>query len=324
MGIEEILPNLYRIKVSFSGNPLGSTNAYVVKGKRNLIIDTGINNERSERALRDGLETLGVDLEKTDFFLTHLHADHMGLVSKLVTETSKVYFNQPDREIISDKEHLNKVYAFYRENGFPEEELERAIEEHPGRNYYAEGKLNYTILKDGDKINIGDYNFECVSTPGHSPGHMCLYEPDKKILISGDHILGGITPNISQSYQDENLLEKYLESLDMVYKLSVKLVLPGHRKTIKKCRKRIRQLKRHHKKRLKSAKIILKHGPMDAYQVAKEMEWNLDYETWDEFSAMNKFFATGEAMAHLEYLVNKGRLIRESKEGKTVYGLPVH
>jgi glyoxylase-like metal-dependent hydrolase (beta-lactamase superfamily II) len=98
---EEILPNLFRIKIPLPENPLKYLNSYVIMGsKRNLIIDTGLNQKECLDAMQTGLHKLNVDLGETDFFITHLHADHFGLVSRLVTVTSKTYFNRPDTEII--------------------------------------------------------------------------------------------------------------------------------------------------------------------------------------------------------------------------------
>ncbi|HJX69139.1 MAG TPA: MBL fold metallo-hydrolase, partial [Dehalococcoidia bacterium] len=80
--MEEILSGLYRIKVPLPGSPLKATNSYVMKGaERSLIIDTGWNREDCMVALVSGLSECGVDPKQADFFITHMHADHSGLVS---------------------------------------------------------------------------------------------------------------------------------------------------------------------------------------------------------------------------------------------------
>ena len=90
--IKEILPNLYRIEVPLPRNPLQAVNSYVIKAKgQSLIIDTGMNRKECMDVMSSGLKELNVDLKEADFFITHLHADHLGLVSNLATDTSTIY-----------------------------------------------------------------------------------------------------------------------------------------------------------------------------------------------------------------------------------------
>ena len=320
--IKEILPNLYRIEVPLPRNPLQTVNSYVIKAKgQSLIIDTGMNRKECMEVMSAGLKELNVDLKKADFFITHLHADHLGLVSNLATDTSTIYFNEADAAIINSTGYWQKAVNLARMNGFPEDELQRAIENHPGYKYSSRGQLDFYILKEGDTISIGDYLFECIETPGHTKGHMCLYEPSKKLFISGDHILIDVTPNISLWSNDENPLNEYLISLDKVYNLDVKLVLPGHRDTFSNHRQRIQELKHHHQTRANEVLSILRKGNQNAFQVASQMSWDMAYESWELFPIQQKWFATGEAIAHLKYLEERGKVQREIKEQRVVFSL---
>ena len=320
--IEEILANLHRIEIPLPKNPLKAINSYVIKnGERNLIIDTGWNQEECMNAMQTGLKKLGVDLKRTDFLITHLHADHFGLLPNLITDTSTIYFNRPDADRFKAGFPWDDFVRFARLSGYPENEIQAIRQSHPGFKFGTRENLVFHILKEGDTISTGGYAFKCVETPGHTWGHMCLYEPNKKIFVSGDHILADITPNI-QLWSDEwDPLKEYLASLDKVYELDIELVLPGHRSIFRNCRKRIEELKDHHEKRLDEIISILEKGSKNAFQVASQMSWDIIYDSWDLFPVSQKWFALGEAIAHLKYLEGRGIVRRQMREQKIVFSL---
>jgi glyoxylase-like metal-dependent hydrolase (beta-lactamase superfamily II) len=318
--IEEIIANIYKIEIPLPRNPLKALNAFAIKSpERNLIIDTGWNQQECMDAMQAGLKELEIDIRKTDFFITHLHTDHLGLVSSLVTDSSTIYFNQPDGNRIKSGIFLDDLMNFACLNGFSEKELQRVPHTHPGFKFRAKGPLSFHVLREGDTLRISDYVFHCVETPGHSKGHMCLYEPNKKILVAGDHILRDITPTVSLLDDDWNPLKKYLESLDKVYQLDIELVLPGHREIFRNAKERIQELKGHHEKRLDEIIAILRKGRKNAFQVASRMTWDIVYDSWDLFPVSYKWFATGEAISHLKYLEEKGVIRKEMRQQKRIY-----
>ncbi|MCG6534542.1 MAG: MBL fold metallo-hydrolase, partial [Syntrophales bacterium LBB04] len=254
--IEQLLPDLWRIEVPLPNNPLQAVNSYLLKGDgRFLIVDTGMNTKACAKALTAGLQQLHVNLQKTDFFVTHLHHDHMGLVSALATEGSKVYFNLPEIPImrqLTGNTRWTTILDFNVINGFPEAELMNSWP-HQSSALFGTRQLPFVVLQDGDRLEIGDYDLTCIETPGHSPGHICLYDKARKLLFSGDHILFDITPNITWYPEMPNSLERYLQSLAKIYPLDVELVLPGHRNHQDNHRARLREIQEHHDARLKEA-----------------------------------------------------------------------
>jgi glyoxylase-like metal-dependent hydrolase (beta-lactamase superfamily II) len=319
---EEIFPNLFREEIPLPQNPLRAINSYVIRGDgRFLMIDTGMNRPECLQAMEAYIKEVGVDLNRTDFFITHLHADHLGLVSELAQPSSKVYFNHPDSEVINDAHHWEEMADIARLNGFPESDILTAISRHPGKRYHARRPLPLTLLKEGDKIEIAGYSFICIETPGHTRGHLCLYEPAKKIFFSGDHILETITPNIALWSEGDDPLKNYLQSLDKVSKYDVAHVLPGHRQLFSHHRRRIEELKKHHEIRNEEILSILKRGKRTAYKVASEMSWDIDCDRWEEFPLPQQWFAGGEALAHLQYLQGGGRVKRELQNGKALFSL---
>lgn len=320
--INEVQPGIFRMEIPLPANPLKAINSYVIQGEgRFLMIDTGMNRPECLEAMDASLKELRVDLEKTDFFVTHLHADHLGLISELARPSSKVYFNFPDAEVIRKPGHWEEMAEAALLNGFPEKDLQEAIQRHPGRRYHASGPLDLTLLKEGDALRIGAYQFFCVETPGHTPGHLCLYEKRTRIFFSGDHILNDITPNISVWSERQDPLRQYLQSLDKIVPYDIEWILPGHRSLFRDHRRRIAELKEHHEIRTDEVAAILERGSRTAYQVASEMTWDIDCKTWEDFPLPQKWFAGGEAMAHLKFLQGFGRVVREKKNGKYFFRL---
>jgi glyoxylase-like metal-dependent hydrolase (beta-lactamase superfamily II) len=308
---EEIMPHLYRIIIPLPNSPLKDLNSYVIKSdERNLIIDTGFNRTVCFEAMQEGLRSLDIDLSKTDFMLTHMHADHTGLISRLVTNTSAVYFSRIDSKVFDENINWQPMIDYAVSNGFQLEELLKAIKNHPGFKYSPKTIPKFSLLDDNDFIRIGDYNLQCLLTPGHTEGHICLYDEKKQILFSGDHVLYDITPHIESWSYEVNSLKNYLESLEKVRNLAVKIVLPGHRNFFTDLKERIDELKEHHRDRVNETLEVLGVNIMNAYDIAAGMTWDIDCESWEQFPIAQKWFAVGEAIAHLLYLESEGRVKR--------------
>ncbi|NOZ78880.1 MAG: MBL fold metallo-hydrolase [Acidobacteria bacterium] len=215
MAFDEVLPGLFRIEVPLPHSPLRSINSWVIPGgSRTLVIDTGMNMPECERALRSGLDELGVDLERTDFFITHVHADHIGLVSALHRPGTRALIGAREAAILERWTSPERFFEYMEDEsaklGFPAEEIERAKREHPGVRFSPRSYPPFIHVDEGDEIEAGSYRFRAVETPGHTPGHMCLWDEERKLLISGDHILGDITPNITSWPGLDDALGAYL------------------------------------------------------------------------------------------------------------------
>lgn len=321
--IEEIADSFFRVEIPLPKNPLRSLNSYVIKSQdRHLIIDTGFDLPECFDAMKEGLKRLDVRLEESDFFITHMHSDHAGLVTRLITDTSRVYFNKTDAAVLTNLNVQKELNSFIRMSGLTDDVVDAMIRIRSRFRYNINAWINKVIfVKAGDMLQAGDYTFRCIETPGHTMGHTCLYEPDRKILISGDHILYDITPNITCWTDSENRLKEYIASLDRVYDMDVDLVLPGHRSVFTDFKGRITELKRHHEKRASDVAVILEDGPQNVAQVAAKMKWEIKCESWESFPVAQKWFATGEAMAHLRYLEEEGTVAVKRSNGSLLFDL---
>src|SRR5205823_6408166 len=149
------------------------------------------------------------------------------------------------------------------------------------------------------QLDSGRYRFQIVWTPGHSAGHICLYEPDRRLFMSGDHILDPITPNIGLHAQSMgNPLSDYLDSLELVRELDVELVLPAHGQQFEGLRRRVDELLAHHEERLDEVRAAVADGPATAYEIASHMRWGRSGEAWQTMAPFQQRMAVTEALAH--------------------------
>lgn len=194
---ERIGKNLWRLDIPLVGNPLKNLNSYLLTGPRSLLIDTGFRQDPCRAAMEDQLEEIGVDRDRLDIFLTHLHSDHTGLAPELIRPGCRVYIGRVDgaRLTAPDQEgRWRNIFAEYVRNGFSPEEMERLWDTNPAKVAAPPPWDGYTFLEDGDVLTYGESCLRCVLTPGHTPGHLCLYDGESRRLFCGDHVLFHITP----------------------------------------------------------------------------------------------------------------------------------
>jgi glyoxylase-like metal-dependent hydrolase (beta-lactamase superfamily II) len=314
--LEQVAPSIYCIPIPLPNNPLKSLNAYLVKGPRNLLIDTGFRQADCRRAMDEALRELGVSMDNTDIFLTHLHSDHSGLAPELAGPSTKIFLSAYDRTRLPGKLcqlNWNDNDAFFRSHGFPGDELRAVGQRNPGREYVPVAYDDYILVEEGDRFAYGPYEFEAIATPGHTPGHMCLFDRASGVMVLGDHVLFDITPNITTWINFPNSLGAYLDSLHKIAQYPVRVPLPAHRAVHEDFRTRIDQLLEHHQRRCQEVlDILTAQDGLTAYQVASRMTWRIRCNGWDDFPLAQKWFAVGEAIAHLEYLEATGRAVRHT------------
>lgn len=323
---EQIAQGLYRLEIPLVGSPLKTLNSYLITGERNLLIDTGFREESCRTAIVAQLQECGVDMDKTDIFLTHVHTDHTGLSTDLIRPGCQIYISRVDGEVLTQR----CTDAFWRmryENmireGFTRQEMEDLFGQNPAQDMAPLIYDGYAFLEDGDILHYGGRRLRCILTPGHSPGHMCLYDETEEILFSGDHILFHITPNITRWEEMPNALGTYLESLRALRDLPVKTLLPAHREKTGELRARTDELLSHHHRRLEDTLRTVRDMPgSTAYEIAGAMRWKIRCRSWEDFPLAQKFFAVGEALSHLDHLAVLGQVEEICKDG-TMYWYPI-
>jgi len=323
--IESIRENLYRIEIPLPKNPLKALNSYFIRGgERNLLIDTGFNQEECRTAMDHAIKELGFSMENTDIFITHIHSDHSGLAGYLAGSGTRVYTGEYTIQGLGGSSSISDYFGeLIQQSGLMEMGLTTDASIHPGYRYRTLPVVNMTLVQDGDVIQVGNFSLQCINTTGHAPDHMCLYDKNHKILFSGDHILGGITPNntiwgVPWTIEVDYLAE-YFKSLDKIKDLDIELTLPSHRNALSDCGQRIEELERHHDNRLNNILDILGNQSMTGAEVASKMNWDINIKSWEQFPMAQKLFASGEALSHLTHLMFKGILTKRLQNGVVYY-----
>ena len=320
---EEIAPGIYRIPVPLVGNPLKELNAYLLKGEDGaLLIDTGFRQPACREALFSGLRELGVRRGEMEVLLTPLHSDHSGLAPE-AADGRTIYVSEVDRPSLDDQDYRSRYWGImdvrFREEGFPLHLMARMNETNPARSMAPPSGGHYEGLTDGQILEKGGCRIQCLLVPGHTPGQMCYWLPDRGILFTGDHVLFDITPNITAWPVMPDALGSYLESLKKIRAYDPALTLPGHRKT-GDLKSRVDHLLCHHQQRLEEALGAVKDHPgRGAYDLAGHMTWKIRASSWEDFPVAQKWFAVGECMSHLDHLMALGQVRRETVGGKAAY-----
>lgn len=319
--VEEVAKNIYRIGVRLPHNPLKELNSYFIRdGENSLLIDTGFRMQECREDLLAGLRELGADAAQMDIFLTHLHSDHSGLAPELIAPGRSIYISAVDRQALEDADviaaHWRRFADRYRLCGAPEAFLTQMQEVNPAVLGACEpGCRQYVSVGEGDVLERGGYRLECISTPGHTPGHLCLWAAEQQLMFTGDHVLFDITPNITTWEALPDALGAYLTSLQRIRSYPVKTALPSHRKT-GDFHARVDELTEHHRVRLAEAERIVCQTPgQTVYDITGQMQWSIRARNWAEFPVAQKIFAIGEACAHLDHLEAQGRVRKELNDG---------
>lgn len=320
---EEIYSNIYRLEIPLHNNPLRSVNSYIIKSEgRSLIIDTGFNSDECRQSLFNGINEVGISLDRADLLVTHLHSDHCGLAAALNREGAAVYAGETDGKMINQMAGMQYWYKFKSyKRAFDLEKDKVSFDDHPGYRYCPKEPIEFRHIKEGDSIVVGRYSFKVIDIPGHTPGHIGLYEENHKLFFCGDHVLDSITPNIAFWGFDQDILAVYLESLMKVYAYDIDYMLTAHRNIVRNHRKRIGELLAHHQERLAEIEEIIRHKPVTVRDTAAAMHWDLKHNGWESFPNPQKWFAAGEAMSHLEHLYLTGKAERIEAEGILRYKL---
>ncbi len=296
---------------------LDHINLYLIDDGDNgyALIDTGIGTDKVESLW----ETISANLEKpiSKVIVTHMHPDHIGMAGYLVDKFKAPLYMSHSEYFVGralsagargasdwhDNEYLVRCgmsaeyVATAKQNRAKNKGVGQVIKPIP---------LQFERLQENDLVKIGKHEWRVVIGRGHSPEHVCLYSHAQNILISGDHVLPGISPNIGvySTEPNANSLHQYLTTLPQFKLLPADtVVLPSHKQPFVGLHTRVDELIEHHHEHLAALTNFC--------CTPKTIEACLPVLFKRKLNAHNMFFALAEAFAHLNYLYFDGQFTRE-------------
>jgi glyoxylase-like metal-dependent hydrolase (beta-lactamase superfamily II) len=325
----EVTPGIYWIKlpIGMEDSTLEHVNIYLISGKNGyLLVDAGWNTKESFDTLIKNLDEIGADIKDiSQILVTHVHPDHYGMAGRIrQISGATLMLHEIEKEFIEPRytkmdELLRQTAEWLALNGVPPDETGDIRNATIGLEDYVTYAMPDVTLHGGETITTGTFTFQALWTPGHSSGHICLYEPGKKVLLAGDHILPTITPNIGRHPQSiDNPLGSYLDSLNEIKQLDVEIVLPGHDEPFTGLVPRIEEIILHHEERNREILAAINGEAKTAYQISGYVTWGTN-ATWQDLPLFHRRMAIFETLAHLEFMAANGKVDKTSRDGIIYY-----
>jgi glyoxylase-like metal-dependent hydrolase (beta-lactamase superfamily II) len=311
--LTQLADDLYQVQIPLPF-ALNIVNCYLLHGSQGwTVVDTGINTEAGRAVWMGVFETLAIQPQHLhQIYLTHAHPDHFGMsgwLQQLAAAQGRhipIYISARENQMAQHVWYGNALYDFagwLRAGGMPDQMAQQVADSmddtysmtlpHPPQ---MEAMQADTLLQ------LGDRTFRTILAPGHSDGQILFYDASDHLLLSGDHVLMKITPNIGLwEHSDPDPLGQFMASLVTLRELDVRIALPGHKHLIEDWQGRIDELLAHHEHRLDQTLDALGQNRHTPYEVAGAI-----FDT-TRFTVHEWRFALAETLAHLEYLRIRGK-----------------
>jgi glyoxylase-like metal-dependent hydrolase (beta-lactamase superfamily II) len=237
---DRVLPGVWRLRLPLPWPAVPHCNAFAISaGDGVVLVDTGIHGPGSLAQLERALDQAGLRLEHVRLVVcTHAHADHYGLAAPIVAATGCELWMHPGHAHMTRARQdparaVERRVEVARQSGVPLQAVERYRERMEGDDLGVAGLvMPDRDLLPGVEVETSLGRWQVHETPGHAPSHVVLHQPEQRLLLSGDHVLGRASLYFDFGYTPDPVAE-YLDSLDRVRDLDVDLVLAGHGRPVR-------------------------------------------------------------------------------------------
>jgi glyoxylase-like metal-dependent hydrolase (beta-lactamase superfamily II) len=311
---ERVVPGVWRLRLPLPWPGVPHCNAWAVAaGDGVVLFDTGMHEPGSIAHLERAMAQVNLSIENVRLVAcTHAHSDHYGQAADIVDRAVCELWMHPNHEHMTraaqDPEAaLQRRVEIARQSGVPEEPLQAYSEARRGQGFGISRIIEPDQpLLPGTKIDSDLGAWEVYETPGHAPSHVCMFQPEHRMLISGDHLLGRVSLYYDFGYSPDPAGE-FLNSLDVVEKLDARLCLSGHGRTFTDVQGHIEANRALVHERIDKVHEVISREPITAFDAVP-----LVYG--QAITPMNANWWLSETLCYLTHLEINGRAERIAGE----------
>lgn len=309
--VELVRPGLLSIPITFPENPMRYTLCYVLFDDAEcVVLDPGFNSDKGLEQLRSGLSTVGLGLsDVTGVIATHFHIDHLGLARRVA--------DGADAWIALGENELRHLSGYQHAEHEVQLDQARMVEWGVPAGRVPEAAMSVRSLEDlraladpdlrlvhGEPLRLAGRTLRVAATPGHTPGHICLWDDAAGLLFAGDHLLPRISPNVSLEIRgDLDPLRQNIASLKLIAQNNEFEVLPAHEYRFRGVADRAEAILSHIGSRSDEVLQVLSSGASTVYEVARHLSWS---RGWESLGGIQFRLALSETAAHIQYLATEG------------------
>ena len=282
---ERVLPGIWRLRLPLDLPGVPHVNAWALKaGDGIVLVDTGLHDRGTMAHLEQALDRTGHRVRDIKLIVvTHAHIDHCGQAPPLAQRARCEVWMHPNWKLHAPPDNLDKTIEIALQSGVPEGPLREWAQAQEGMGTGQAGELH------SDKDLVPGVTFETdagvwqvIETPGHAPSHVCLHQPEQRVLLSGDHLLGRVSQYFDVGYTPDPIGE-FLQSLTVVEGLDARLALAGHARPFTDIQAHIDANRVEVEAKLTATRAALADGPKSAYEIARAVyaeTFNADMASW--------------------------------------------
>lgn len=328
--VDEVVPGVWRTECEMYSTPyLITTNAYVVAdGADAVMIDTAWWWDQGREHLDALIEEAVGDRALRSVVLTHAHRDHSGnaeaVVAALGSDIVLLAAEQPTVSAMSDFQGLPDAAAgveWYRQLGFPDAVARTVVDSKLADHPLATRRVRW--VQPGHILTVGDRRLRLIASPGHTPGHACVWDEENRILFSGDALLprGNGNPHVTvRPFTSPDPLSDYVHGLEAIRLLGARLCLPGHGGPVTDVDGLIQTHLDYVEAKTDSVRVLLTERPMTVFDLALGIGWRGGRKRFTDLVNDELFLAAGDTLARVRRLATLGDAVREvASDGVETY-----